>query len=230
MPVNASTQILQSQSLSIAARYASVRRAKEIATSDGEKISRAETKFEAGYAAMGVRVSGDGQTGTASIDSVQISLSSSLTIDDANKILKDQLSEKINAAFKEAGVDIDIEEVQKQNQDTSPEATARRIVDFATGFFGVYAKNHGNEEDTGRLDGFMSLIRDAVDKGFADARDILKGIADISGPVSDGIDRTYDLTQKGLDEFRRKQLDLISGGDQGGNSEQPAEAASATAI
>ena len=232
MPVNTSTQLLQTQSLMLA-RYTSARytRTGQASNADGNSVSRAQVKFEASYAALGIDISENGQAETASADTVQINLSSNLTISDANKILKDKLAEKINAAFKEAGVNIDIREVEKQNQDTSPEATARRIVDFATGFFGVYTKNHAKDGQSEQLDGFMSLVHDAIDKGFADARDTLKGIADISGPVSNNIDKTYDLTQKGLDDFRKKQLDLIAKrGDQGGNSEQPAEAASAAAL
>lgn len=225
MPLNTSTQILQSQSM-LMARYTSTRyvRTGRDSNADGQEkaVSRTQARFEASYASLGIRVSDSGQEETAA-DAVQINLSSNLTISDANKILKDQLADRINSAFREAGVEINIREVEKQNQDTSPEATARRIVDFATGFLGVYAENHAKDGQTEQLDGFMSLIRDAIDKGFADARDILNGIADISGPVSDNIDKTYDLTQKGLDDFYKKRTDLIAKrGDQGGKSEQPA--------
>lgn len=245
MPVNATTQNLQTQNL-LLARYAAARRSKTVqADGEGEQTSRAQAKFEASYAALGIRVSegegrgsgdslqislsaralsvqasGDGQGRAASVDSVQIDLSVNMTIENANDILKDRLADRINEAFKQAGVEIDIREVEKQNLDTSPEATAKRIVDFATGFLGVYAENHGDEDEKGRLDGFMSLIRDAIDKGFADARDILTGIADISGPISDNIDKTYELTQKGLDEFHKRQLDLIA--EKQGGSAQPA--------
>ena len=233
MPLNTSTQILQSQSL-LMARYTSTRyvRTGRDSNADGQEkaVSRTQARFEASYASLGIRVSDSGQEETAA-DAVQINLSSNLTISDANKILKDQLADRINSAFREAGVEIDIREVERQNQDTSPEATARRIVDFATGFLGVYSENHAKNGQTEQLDGFMSLIRDAIDKGFADARDILNGIADISGPVSDNIDKTYDLTQKGLDDFYKKQTDLIAKkGGQGGKSEQPAEAATAAAV
>lgn len=253
MSVNATAQNLQTQNL-LLARYAAVRRTEtvEVSKADGkgERPSRAQAKFEANYASLGIRVSegetegsrdsveisltasalhvqasGDGQGRAASVDSVEIGLSMNMTVEDANKILKDRLADQINEAFERAGVEIDIREVERQNLDTSPEATAKRIVDFATGFLGVYAENHADQDEEGRLEGFMSLIRDAIDQGFADARDILKGIADISGPVSDAIDKTYELTQKGLDDFRQRQLDLIAkkqGGESGGYSEAPA--------
>lgn len=246
MPVNVA-QNLQAQDL-LLARYAAVRRTETVQVSradgKGERPSRAQAKLEAGYASPGIRVSeerpgdsveislaasalhvqvaGDGQGRAASIDSVEIGLSANMTVEDANTILWDRLADRINEAFRQAGVEVDIREVDRQGLDTSPEATAKRIVDFATGFLGVYAKNHAGQDEEGRLGGFMSLIRDAIDQGFADARDILKGIADISGPISDNIDKTYELTQKGLDDFYRKQLDLIKkqqGGESGGQSE-----------
>lgn len=232
MSVNGATQSLQTQSL-LLARYSAVTRvtADNASKTDGQgrAPSSADVKFEASYAALGIRVSGDGQGGkTTSVDSVQIGLSANMTVEDASKILKDRLAEKINDAFKKAGVNVDIREVQKQNLDTSPEATAKRIVDFATSFIGAYAKNHANQDEKGQLEGFMSLIGGAIDKGFSDARDILKGIADISGPISDNIDKTYTLTQKGLGDFHKKQLDLISkkqgGAPQGGGPTQPATA------
>ncbi|MSS70298.1 MAG: hypothetical protein EXS64_02290 [Candidatus Latescibacteria bacterium] len=254
MSVNATN--LSSQNLFLA-RYAAVRRTQTVEVSksegEGQSTSSAQAKLEVGYAsirvseggeggttrygdavllslsasATSVQSSGDGQSRTTSLDSVQIDLSAHMTIDDANKILKDRLAEKINEAFKQAGVDIDIQEVEKQNLDTSPEATARRIVDFATGFLGVYAKNHANQDDKGQLEGFMALIGEAIDKGFRDARDILQGIADISGPISDNIDKTYALTQKGLDDFRQKQMDLIAK-KQGDNAQLAATQDAAT--
>jgi hypothetical protein len=237
------------------ARYAAVRRTQtaEVSRAKGEEQSpsNAQAKLEAGYASLGIRVSeggstrygdavllslsasatgvqisGDEQSQTLSMNSVQLNLSASVTIEDANKILKDRLAEKINAAFEQAGVDIDIREIEQQNLDTSPEATARRIVDFATGFLGAYAKNHADEDEKGQLEGFMSLIGDAIDQGFSDARDILQGIADISGSISDNIDKTYELTQKGLDDFFKKQLDLIA--KKQGDKAHPAAAQGAT--
>jgi hypothetical protein len=246
MPVNAA-QNLQTQNL-LLARYAAVRRTETVQVSradgKGERPSHAQAKFEASYASLGIRVSeegagdsveislaasalhvqvsGDGQGRAASIDSVEIGLSANMTVEDANTILWDRLADRINEAFRQAGVEVDIREVERQGLDTSPEATAKRIVDFATGFLGVYAEGHTDEGEEGRLEGFMSLIRDAIDQGFAEARDILSGIADISGPISDAIDRTYELVQKGLEDFRQRQLDLIAkrqGGEPGGHSE-----------
>ena len=223
MPINSSIQNLQSQSLLLNAQYSSVRqtRSAEITAVNGEggRSFQAQATYEASYAALGVRVFEEDGSRTTVVDSVQIDLSINLSIESANQILNDRIAEKLNAAFEEAGVDLDIREIQNQNLDTSPEATAKRIVSFATGFFGAFVQNQGevqgevqgeDQYETARLEDFMSLIGVAIDEGFAEALDILKGIADISGKIQDNVDRTYELVQKGLEEFRQRQLDLFS--------------------
>ena len=190
MPINSSIQNLQSQSLLLNAQYSSVRqtRSAEITAVNGEggRSFQAQATYEASYAALGVRVFEEDGSRTTVVDSVQIDLSINLSIESANQILNDRIAEKLNAAFEEAGVDLDIREIQNQNLDTSPEATAKRIVSFATGFFGAFVQNQGevqgeDQAETARLEDFMSLIGGAIDEGFAEALDILKGIADISG-------------------------------------------------
>ena len=219
MPINSSIQNLQSQSLLFNAQYSSVRqtRSAEITAVNGEggRSFQAQATYEASYAALGVRVFEEDGSRTTVVDSVQIDLSINLSIESANQILNDRIAEKLNAAFEEAGVDLDIREIQNQNLDTSPEATAKRIVSFATGFFGAFVQNQGevqgeDQDETARLEDFMSLIGGAIDEGFAEALDILKGIADISGRIQDNVDRTYELVQNGLEEFRQRQLELFS--------------------
>ncbi len=64
----------------------------------------------------------------------------------------------------------------------SPEATASRIVDFAKALSGGDASK-------------FRLLKDAVEKGFADATDALGGeLPEISR-------QTYDLVQKGFDQW-----------------------------
>ena len=213
MPITGNIQSLQSQSLLLNARLSTVRqvttnRADQPDKQGGRALSL-QGSFEASYAALGIRVSEGQGVRTASVDSVQIDLAANLNIESANQILKDQVAEKINQAFKDAGVDIDIREVERQNLDTSPEATSKRIVDFATGFLGAFAQNHKDQDEVSRLEDFMSLVRSAIDDGFAGAMEVLKGIADISGPISENIDKTYGLVQDGLEAFRKKQLDSI---------------------
>lgn len=86
--------------------------------------------------------------------------------------------------------------------DTSPEATAERIVSFATQFFSVHQQQNSNMSLDEQLDSFMNIIGGAIDNGFKEARDILSGLKVLQGDIADGVDKTYGLVQEGLQAFR----------------------------
>jgi len=87
------------------------------------------------------------------------------------------------------------------NYDTSPEATARRIADFAIGMYSIYKKQNPRMEETERLEKFEKLIKGAIDKGFQEARTVLDSLNMITKEVKSGISETYELVQKRLDNF-----------------------------
>jgi len=86
--------------------------------------------------------------------------------------------------------------------DTSPEATADRIVSFATQFFSVHQQQNSNMSFDEQLDSFMTIIGGAIDNGFKEARDIISGLKVLQGDIADGVDKTYGLVQEGLQAFR----------------------------
>jgi hypothetical protein len=102
-----------------------------------------------------------------------------------------------------------IQAAAASGMDFSPEATADRIVGFATSFYGVYQENHQDDEGGPSLDGFMSIIRDAIDKGFQEARDILEGLQVLEGDIAADIDQTYELVQQGLARFEEAQAEQM---------------------
>lgn len=93
-----------------------------------------------------------------------------------------------------------------QDQDTSPQATADRIVAFATNFYGNYRERNKDLTEEQAMDDFMAKISSGIDQGFADAKDILKGLQQLEGKVASDIDETYELIQQGLQSFREKTL------------------------
>lgn len=101
------------------------------------------------------------------------------------------------------------------NEDTSPQATADRIVGFATNFYQAFREQNPELNDEDGLEQFMQEIGKGIDQGFADARDILTGLKKLEGKVATDIDETYSLIQQGLQEFRDRTLkpktDDISG-------------------
>jgi hypothetical protein len=98
--------------------------------------------------------------------------------------------------------------------DTSPEATADRIVAFATGFYSRYKALNLGRSEAETLDNFLQIIGGGIDKGFKDAKDILKGLKVYEGEVEAGVDKTYSLVMKGLSGFREKMLEMATSPEQ----------------
>ncbi|MGY5798814.1 DUF5610 domain-containing protein [Rheinheimera faecalis] len=98
------------------------------------------------------------------------------------------------------------EKIKNSGVDTSPQATADRIVGFATAFYQKFSEQNPDMPEEERLDKFLSLVGGGVDKGFEDARGILDGLGVLEGKVSDDIDSTYSLIQEGFDKFREMIL------------------------
>jgi hypothetical protein len=85
----------------------------------------------------------------------------------------------------------------------SPEKTAGRIVDFATAFFPKSAAfKAGNDTEEARSE-FAETMRAAIQKGFDQAMGVL---GKVPKEVQDGIDKTHELTFKGLDDFVKNGL------------------------
>lgn len=87
------------------------------------------------------------------------------------------------------------------SQDNTPEGTAGRIVSLSTGFFEAFKKQHVGEADADVLNKFMTTIRGGFEQGYKEARDILQGMGALSGDIAGNIDKTYQLVQKGYEDF-----------------------------
>lgn len=86
--------------------------------------------------------------------------------------------------------------------DTSPEATAERIVSLSTAFYGAFQRQHPDEAEP--LARFMDVIREGIDRGFSEAREILDGLQVLQGGIASNIDKTYELVQQGLSSFEQR--------------------------
>lgn len=115
-------------------------------------------------------------------------------------VLKTAL-EGINEALKETMGDNAIQKTYDSGLDVSPEATAGRIVSLSTAFFGKYQEMHPDMNQEEALTSFTEIISGGVDKGFAEAREILDGLGVLEGDIASNIDKTYALVQDGLKSF-----------------------------
>ena len=130
----------------------------------------------------------------------------------ANQVLNDSLNDKLNAMFKEAGMDTTVDSLLKSGLDFSPEATANRIVELATGFFGQYQANNQGTEEGEQIKGFVEMIKGAVEQGFAGAQEMLEGLGEIDSDVQGGIDKTFNLAMKEIDDWASGWAEKVATG------------------
>ena len=109
--------------------------------------------------------------------------------------------EGINDALKAELGDDAIQNAYQAGVDVSPKATADRIVSMSTAFFSAYRDQNPEMSDEEAATKFADIIGSGIDKGFSDARDILGGLSVLEGEIGSNIDQTYELVQKGLQQF-----------------------------
>lgn len=85
--------------------------------------------------------------------------------------------------------------------DTSPEATANRIADFALGAFSSWYKNHDELGEEDAREQFASFIGSAIQQGISEARGILSALNALNGEVDSNINSTWDIIQQRLSDF-----------------------------
>lgn len=97
---------------------------------------------------------------------------------------------------------------QAQQYDQSSEAVAGRIVSLSTAMFERYAAKYPGKDPETLLQDFVATIRSGFEQGYKEATDILQGLGvwGEDSPVRAAIERTYELVQKGFDDFLSQRL------------------------
>ena len=137
----------------------------------------------------------------------QVSLRSN---NDSLALLYKAAIEGINAELEPVMGENAAQKIYDEGIDTSPQATADRIVAFSTAFYSRYKELNPAETEQQTLDNFMALITPGVEKGFADAKDILTNLKVYEGELESAVDSTFELVKKGLAAFREKMLELAA--------------------
>lgn len=109
----------------------------------------------------------------------------------------DGINEALYAHFGDNAIQRAIDE----GIDVSPQATADRIVNQSTAFFSAYKDVHSEMSEEEALEGFIDVISSGIDKGFAEARDILESLEVLEGEVASNIDLTQEYVNDGLAIF-----------------------------
>ncbi|HIG53625.1 MAG TPA: hypothetical protein EYG11_09215 [Candidatus Latescibacteria bacterium] len=146
----------------------------------------------------------DGEaTRTLMVDAVEVNIQ--IDGEFAGRVLQDSMADKLNAAFAAAGMDTTVDSLQQSGTNFSPQATAQRIVDFSTSFFGSFQQNHADEAGQSQASDFAAMIKGAIEEGFASAQNILVGLGEIAPDIQAGIDETFELTMQGINSFVEQQ-------------------------
>lgn len=165
----------------------------------GQKVPDTSTENKSGEVKESIAISQKKQLNAAIIES---SLKFSNTVGDQplSLTLKTAL-QGINEALQADGIESNVEDAYESGVDYSPEATAERIVAFSTQFLGSFREHNPEMSEEESLSAFMDVISSGIDQGFDEAKEILGGLKVLEGEVSENIDTTYDLVQKGLQAF-----------------------------
>jgi hypothetical protein len=133
--------------------------------------------------------------------SVEVSISSK---NEPMQLLLKSVISKLNELLKDQFGDNAIENAV--SQDNTPEGTAGRIVSLSTAFFEAFKAQHPGEDQTRLVEHFLDTIKKGIDQGFKEARDILQGLDVLKGDIASNIDKTYELVQRGLEQYRASML------------------------
>lgn len=87
------------------------------------------------------------------------------------------------------------------NPYATPEGTANVILSFSLGLYAQYSQSHQGEDEAEMATNFIELIRGGFEKGYGEAVDILKSISVFEGNVKSDIEKTWELVQKGYDDW-----------------------------
>jgi len=136
-------------------------------------------------------------TETKSTDRLDIG-SGEITIGSAFRVVTDRVLAQIRATVDEARAMLG---VSPGPLDTSAEATADRIFNFAVGFSEAYRSQHPELDDETARESFVDLVWGAVQQGIQEARDILTAIAPISESVNAGIDKIAQILENRFTQF-----------------------------
>lgn len=174
----------------------------------GKRLDKA--KVEAGYGAPSMKISMEVSI-SAKTETMRLLLQSVMTnIGEALKPYMDQPPQAQmpppGQATSPAAAANATQAVDAGSVDNSPEATAQRILSFATGFYESFKTQHKDMGQTEVTDHFLDVIKSGIEQGFKEAREILDGLGVLQGNIATNVDKTYELVQKGLADFRNKVL------------------------
>lgn len=152
--------------------------------------------------ALGISRSGPGAAGLGGLPGLVDIVNLSAAAQEAATSALEVLSVELTVSLTETtGVSVPLEDALQLEGGLDAETTAASIVDFATGLFPVFAEQNPELTEEEALAEFETLVRGAVDVGFAQAQDILDGLGQLDEGVSQLLTDIRAAVGAGLDAF-----------------------------
>ena len=132
-------------------------------------------------------------------DTVQFGLNGQLGSEQALGVVYERAMSSLQSVVSEARAELGLSE--NDVLDTSNEATANRIADFALGSFNAWWANHeelGEEDARGQ---FASFIGDAINQGIDEAKGILTALQSLTPEIETDISSISDIISERLADF-----------------------------
>ena len=116
-----------------------------------------------------------------------------LTPEKTQALLNREIADKLEKYFQDEGIELK----GLKTDDFTPEKVSERILGFVSGRI-------LSEDDSNKQNELMTKAREGIERGFAEARDILESLSVLNGRVKEDVDSTYDLIQQGLDRLDKE--------------------------
>ena len=140
----------------------------------------------------------EGNTTSVPTDVVSFG-NSTVTESDAMNMVVERAYEKLRSVVSDAAEAVGITDLS--SLDTSAEATAGRIADFALGAFSAWRENHAELEEDEARQAFVDFIGGAINQGIEEAREILTALQALSDDVDSMISSVSELVWERLNDF-----------------------------
>ncbi|UTH73127.1 DUF5610 domain-containing protein [Chromobacterium sp. IIBBL 290-4] len=168
---------------------------------------------------LNVSISSGKQSQTLLFKASMININQVLSSDYANSQSGGQAQGSESLQFSETQLSITIQQqngsgsdssASASDDDTSPDATSKRILGGALSMFGLYQQQHPEMSTAEQAQNFVSLVRQGFEQGYQEATGVLKNLNVFNGDTASGIQQTHDLVEKGFDAFLKQYQDSSS--------------------
>ena len=128
----------------------------------------------------------------------RVDLSTKMSIEDVNRLLKSEVGKKVKSLFEDAGIDPS----SAADTDWSPEATADRIFSGSTGLLGVWRGQHPEMSEKELIESFEKVLRKSVNQGASEAIGLIssRGFEDEDSLVNTA-EETIGLVHRKFDAY-----------------------------